>query len=277
MLDDPLSKNNASIANNPNCFVKKFIDKLPYPFAFDLFYSKILSRKVIKSVYSVLERYVVRNIKVLIVEDDELACELISTYLTDSGFDVTAVFTATDGISHAKQTEYEILLLDLNLPDFNGFEVLKGIKDTVPIPTIVLSAYSDTKSKILAFRYGANDYMVKPIDLEELEARIWVQLSRHSAISAQSNDSTFVVNNFNIYFNKELLDLTSIEFKILAMLIKHKNQTIARKTLVSLLSTLSSDRSLDNHIKNIRKKLGDTGRKTKYLRTEYGVGYKLVV
>jgi DNA-binding response OmpR family regulator len=217
------------------------------------------------------------KISVLIVEDDELACELITTYLTDCGFEVTAVFTATDGISYAKQSDYDVLLLDINLPDFNGFEVLKSIKENKSIPTIVLSAYSDTKSKILAFRYGANDYMVKPIDMEELEARIWVQLSRHTAINVEPEDKTFVVDNFNIYFNQKLLDLTSIEFKILSMLIKHKNQTVDRKTLLGLLSSLSSDRSLDNHVKNIRKKLGDTKKKNKYLRTEYGVGYKLVV
>jgi len=219
-----------------------------------------------------------KNLKILIVEDDELASELITNYLTDADFDVTAVFTATDGMSHAKQGDYDILLLDLNLPDFNGFEVLKGIKDTVPIPTIVLSAYSDTKSKILAFRYGANDYMVKPIDMEELEARIWVQLSRHSTIKVKEEEekSLFVIDSFNIYFKDALLDLTSIEFKILSLLIRHRNQTLERKELLRLLSDLSSDRSLDNHIKNIRKKLGDTGKKNMYLRTEYGVGYKLV-
>ena len=219
-----------------------------------------------------------KNLKILIVEDDELASELIANYLTDADFDVTAVFTATDGMSHARQGDYDILLLDLNLPDFNGFEVLKGIKDTVPIPTIVLSAYSDTKSKILAFRYGANDYMVKPIDMEELEARIWVQLSRHSTIKVQEEkeQSLFKIDDFNIYFKGRLLNLTSIEFKILSLLIRHRNHTLERKELLRLLSNLSSDRSLDNHIKNIRKKLGDTGKKNMHLRTEYGVGYKLV-
>jgi DNA-binding response OmpR family regulator len=217
-----------------------------------------------------------KNIHVLIIEDDRPTRELLSNYLTDCGFDVRAVFTATDGISYLGQSHYDILLLDLNLPDFNGFEVLKNIKDNHPIPTIVLSAYSDTKSKILAFRYGANDYMAKPIDTEELEARIWVQLSRHNTIKEEPKEKVFEVDNFNIYFNGEMLDLTSIEFKILSMLIKNLNQTVNRKTLLSLLSSLSSNRSLDNHIKNIRKKLGDTNKKTKHLRTEYGVGYKLV-
>ncbi len=215
-------------------------------------------------------------LKILIIEDDELACELVSNYLTDSGFDVTAAFTAADGISLAGQSQFDVLLLDINLPDFNGFEVLKSIKETAPVPTIVLSAYSDTKSKVLAFRYGANDYMVKPIDMEELEARIWVQLSRNSAIKANRESGAFSIKDFTIYFKGEVLDLTAIEFKILSLLIKHKNQTIERKALVELLSSISSERSLDNHIKNIRKKLNDTGKKNTYLRTEYGVGYKLV-
>ncbi len=215
-------------------------------------------------------------LKILIIEDDELACELVSSYLTDCGFDVTAAFTAADGISLAGQSHFDVLLLDINLPDFNGFEVLKSIKETTPIPTIVLSAYSDTKSKVLAFRYGANDYLVKPIDMEELEARIWVQLSRNSAIKTDQEDGAFSIKDFTIYFKGKVLDLTAIEFKILSLLIKHKNQVIERKALVELLSSLSSERSLDNHIKNIRKKLNDTGKKNTYLRTEYGVGYKLV-
>ncbi len=216
------------------------------------------------------------SIKILIIEDDELSCELISNYLEDNDFSVTAVTSATDGVSHIKQYDYDILLLDINLPDFNGFEVLKSIKETKPLPTIVLSAYSDTKSKILAFRYGANDYMVKPIDMEELEARIWVQLSRHSTIKiTKEDDSIFNIDGFNIFFKQKMLDLTAIEFKILSILIKNKNQTVRREELIDMLSSISSSRSLDNHIKNIRKKLGDTGKKPKYLKTEYGVGYRL--
>ncbi len=217
------------------------------------------------------------NINILIIEDDELACDLISNYLEDNDFTVTAVTSATDGISHIQRYDYNLLLLDINLPDFNGYEVLKSIKDTRPLPTIVLSAYSDTKSKILAFRYGANDYMVKPIDLEELEARIWVQLSRHTAIETEKKeDNIFTMDGFNIYFKDKLLDLTAIEYKIMAQLIKNKNQTTRREELIDILSSLSSSRSLDNHIKNIRKKIGDTGKKPQYLKTEYGVGYKLI-
>jgi DNA-binding response OmpR family regulator len=216
-----------------------------------------------------------KKTKILLLEDDELASELIYNFLTDYDFDVFPVFTATDGIAQIKNQDYDLLILDINLPDFNGFEVLKSLKNHVSLPIIVTSAYSDTKSKLLAFRYGANDYMVKPLDLEELEARIWVQLSKNSQISIQEEKKRFSIQGSKIYFEDNELDLTSMEFDILSMLIKNANIVIKREELVESLSSLSSHRSLDNHIKNIRKKIGDNGNKAIYLKTIYGVGYSL--
>jgi DNA-binding response OmpR family regulator len=213
--------------------------------------------------------------KILLVEDDELASELIYNYLIDCDFDVTPVFTATDSVAYIKNEDYNIVLLDINLPDFNGYEVLKSIKNEISLPVIVTSAYSDTKSKLLAFKYGASDYMVKPLDLEELEARIWIQLGKNSEIKTKDEKQIFEIKESSIFFKQNLLHLTTIEFEIFSILIKNSNKVIRREDLVSKLSSLSSQRSLDNHIKNIRKKIGDDGNKAKYLKTEYGVGYIL--
>jgi len=214
--------------------------------------------------------------KILLVEDDELASEIISNFLVDCGFDVEFVFTATDGVAYIKHEGYDILILDINLPDFNGYEVLKNIRTYTSLPVIVTSAYSDTKSKILAFKYGASDYMVKPLDLEELEARIWVQLSKSSEIKTKEERKVFEIRDSKILFKQATLDLTTIEHEIMSVLIRNKNQTIQRDDLVESLSSISSHRSLDNHIKNIRKKIGDNGNQATYLKTEYGVGYKLL-
>ncbi len=213
--------------------------------------------------------------KILLVEDDELASEVISTYLIDCGFKIDYVFTATDGVAYIKHEGYDLLILDINLPDFNGYEVLKNIRKHTSLPVIVTSAYSDTKSKVMAFKYGASDYMVKPLDLEELEARIWVQLSKNSEIKTQNEKATFEIVDSEILFKQSMLDLTTIEYEIMSILIQNKNQTIKRDDLVDALSSISSHRSLDNHIKNIRKKIGDNGNKSTYLKTEYGVGYRL--
>jgi len=217
-----------------------------------------------------------QKLKILMIEDDELASEIIADYLGGCGFVVECVFTATDGVAYIKHNDYDILILDINLPDFTGYEVLKNIRKNTSLPVIITSAYSDTKSKILAFKYGANDYMVKPLDLEELEARIWVQLSKNSEIEMKKENTTFEIKDSKIFFKNSILDLTSVEHEIMSVLIQNKNQTMKREDLVDALSSLSSNRSLDNHIKNIRKKIGDNGNKAVYLKTEYGVGYRLV-
>ena len=213
--------------------------------------------------------------RILLVEDDETASEVIYDFLQDCGFEVKPVFKATDSIFLINNEEFDIILLDINLPDYTGFEVLKNLRSHLIIPIIVTSAYSDTKSKLTAFKYGASDYMVKPLDLEELEARIWVQLSHTSKIKTPMEKKLFEIKNNVVYFENKPLALTAIEFDILSILINHKNKVIKREDLINALSSLSSERSLDNHIKNIRKKIGDNGNKAVYLKTEYGIGYIL--
>ncbi|MFW3413394.1 response regulator transcription factor [Aliarcobacter butzleri] len=217
--------------------------------------------------------------KILLVEDDDNSALLISNFLEEFDFIVDIVNTVTDAISNINFNKYSIILLDINLPDFNGFEVLKFVnKNKKNIPILVLSAYSDKNTKLQAFKLGANDYMVKPIDPEELEARIWVQLKNSSNfISNATKKSSFEINDNVISFNEEPLKLTKTEFEILSFLIKHKNQIVKREKLLDFLSSIiQSDRSLDYHIKNIRIKLADNASNPKYLLTEYGVGYKLV-
>ena len=218
-----------------------------------------------------------KKTKLLLVEDDELASELISDFLEDCGFEIETVFTATDGVARVKNNGYDLLILDINLPDFDGYEVLKNIKNRVSIPIIITSAYSDTRSKLLAFKYGASDYMVKPLDLEELEARIWIQLGTNSEIKTEEEKKVFEIKGREILFKQEALHLTTIEFELLSLLIEYKNQVMRREELVDALSSIGTNRSLDNHIKNIRKKIGDNGNRATLLKTEYGVGYKLVL
>ena len=219
----------------------------------------------------------IENNNILLVEDDETVASLLQDFLIDCGFKINIVFTTTDGISHIRQNNYSLVLLDLNLPDFSGFELLKSIRNNISLPVIVVSAYSDTQTKVKSFKYGASDYMVKPIDLEELEARIWSLLGRSSEIKTQYEKKIFEIKDNIIFFKQNQLDLTSIEFEILSTLIKNKNQTISRESLALSLSSVSSNRSLDHHIKNIRKKIQDNGNKPIYLKTEYGVGYKLLI
>ena len=216
---------------------------------------------------------------ILIVEDDEITSYLMSDFLKNCGFLVDCVYTVTDGISYLKNKKYDLLLLDINLPDFNGFELISNIKNKIAIPIIVTSAYNDTDSKVKAFKFGVHDYLSKPIDFLELEARIWSLLSRNDNIKLRDEDpsSAFKIEERQIQFKNKYLDLTNIEFEILSLLIKNKNQVISRDLLSNSLSSISSQRSLDNHIKKIRKKIEEDTSNPKYLKTEYGMGYKLVI
>jgi len=217
--------------------------------------------------------------QILIVEDDEIASYLMSDFLESCGFLVDCVYTVTDGISYLKNKKYDLLLLDLNLPDFSGFELISNIKNKVAIPIIVTSAYNDTDTKVKAFKFGVHDYLSKPIDFLELEARIWSLLSRNDNIKLpkENTNNLFKINQREIEFQNKYLDLTSIEFELLSLLIENKNKVISREILTNSLSSISSHRSLDNHIKNIRKKIEEDTSNPKYLKTEYGMGYKLVV
>ena len=209
---------------------------------------------------------------IMLVEDDENSALWTQRFLEDCGFNVECFTLATDAIIALKIKKYDLLLLDLNLPDSNGFEVLKSIKNQISIPVIVLSAEADTKTKVQAFKLGANDYMVKPYDLEELEVRIWAAFGKDSV--TKSSDIFEIQNNI-IVFNGTNLVLTQIEFDIFKVLIINRNITVSRENLCTNLSSISSPRSLDYHIKNIRKKIDDNGSNPKYLKTEYRVGYIL--
>ena len=215
------------------------------------------------------------SIKILLVEDNEEAARLVYEFLVECNFYVDVALDATESISFVKEKKYDIALLDLSLPDISGLEVLRKIKNTKFLPIIVISALSDIQTKIKAFKFGASDYMVKPINFEELEARIWVVLGRYSNIKMPSQKNIFEVVDNKIIFMQKALKLTMTEFEILSTLIKYKNKTLTREELASFLSSVSSSRSLDYHIKNIRKKIGDNGKIPKFLKTEYGIGYRL--
>ena len=215
------------------------------------------------------------KLKILIVEDDETASYIIESSLYDAGFDVKSVTTVTEGLSYLQIAKYNLLILDLNLPDFNGFDLLSNKK--IDIPTIIVSAYSDTKTKVKAFRYGADDYLSKPIDIEELEARIWALLRRNKSIIVNDKPEELfeIRNNYIFMMNKEIM-LTSLEFNILSYFINNKNKLISRDKLLDNISSKLSHRLLDNHISNIRKKIEPNNKKPIYLKTEYGMGYKFI-
>ena len=163
--------------------------------------------------------------KILLIEDDEFTAGLIKEFLEEYNFKVDIVNTVTSAISNIKFEKYSIILLDINIPDFNGFEVLNFLnKNRINIPVIVVSAYSDKNTKLQAFKLGAVDYMVKPIDPEELEARIWIHIKNVSTFVEKIEKRIFQLVNSTIFFEDKSLKLTKTEFEILKHLIENKNK-----------------------------------------------------
>jgi len=220
-----------------------------------------------------------KKIKVLLIEDDYEAASQVAQYLERVGFELDISETAVDGLVKLSAQHYDLLLLDLSLPDFSGFEVIKQINNHSTIPIIVLSSHSDLEAKIQAFRLGVDDYLCKPFMLEELEVRMWAIMRRSSMIKVEFTKNNLVVdyNSQTILLNQKPLSLTAIEYKILSFLIENKNRVVYRNVLAIHLSSLSSPQSLNYHIQNIRKKLDDDPKKPRYIMTEYGTGYRLVL
>ncbi len=216
-----------------------------------------------------------KRIKILYVEDDLVTAEYLLEFLQDFGFEVMHTDTITSALSELTQHAFDLILLDLRLPDFDGFELLKNHKSS-EIPIIVISAISDTATKVRAFRYGVCDYMVKPIDMLELEARIWSHLQRYHR-DKPAEQPLFEIRDAELYMHDRPVHLTPVEFAIFEILLRNANRTVSREDLMDALSTLSSHRTLDYHIRNIRAKIEKESKNPRYLKTEYGAGYKLLL
>jgi len=218
------------------------------------------------------------TIRILYIEDDLITAEYLDAFLREHGFDVVHTDSVVSAHSYINTETFDLILLDLNMPDYNGFDLLKTI-NALALPVIVISAFSDTATKVKAFRYGACDYLVKPIDMLELEARIWSHLSRCGKMRQPpgTSSSPLTFQDGQLHIHEKPVPLTPIESDIFAMLYRYKNHTVARESLTSLLTGTASHRTLDYHIRNIRIKLGDNHKNPKYLKTEYGIGYKLVL
>ncbi|MFP4487116.1 MAG: response regulator transcription factor [Campylobacterales bacterium] len=217
--------------------------------------------------------------KILLIEDDVDTAEFMCTYLLNKGFAIDTTESAVIGSSMAKNSKYDLIVLDINLPDYSGYEVCTKIRSHSSVPIIFVSAQSDCESHIQAFHLGADDFLVKPINLDILSLHIWAILRRTYTIPDTDISTQALVydkQTKKIYYNQKPLELTAIENKLLTSLLKQRGITISREELADMLSSSSEHRSIDYHIKNLRRKLGDNGKNPALIKTDYGVGYKLV-
>jgi two-component system response regulator CpxR len=205
--------------------------------------------------------------RILLIDDDEELCELVSEYLTVEGFTVEAIHAGETGLQKAKAGGHDLIILDVMLPKKNGFDVLRALRLENQIPVLMLTARGDDMERIVGLEIGADDYLAKPFNPRELAARLRAILRRTQNLPEEQlppekiriDDVEVSLSARSARREGEDLNLTSVEFDLLAELLKNagkviKKEDLNQKVLGRRLSPF--DRSLDMHISNLRKKLG---------------------
>lgn len=215
---------------------------------------------------------------ILVVEDDMDIHNLIKEVLEQENYNIIDAYSGTEALILLKNQRVDLILLDLMLPGLNGEEIVKEVKN---IPIIVISAKISQEDKINVLLNGANDYIVKPFDKNELLARVKVQLRINEGKidnkEIQFKDMILKEENHDIYIKEQKIHLTKTEYAILKQLLIHQNQVITKTKLLELLSydTLDCDEnSLKVHISNIRKKIRDITEE-EYIESVWGIGFKI--
>jgi len=224
--------------------------------------------------------------RILLIDDDEELCELISEYLTVEGFTVEAVHDGEAGLQKATAGEHDLIILDVMLPKKNGFDVLRELRHETQIPVLMLTARGDDMERIVGLEIGADDYLAKPFNPRELVARLRAILRRTqtsaedsppvSSEKIQIEDVEVSLSARSARREGEDLNLTSVEFDLLAELLKNAGKVVKKEDLnQSVLGRRLSpfDRSLDMHISNLRKKLGARDGGEERIKTIRSVGY----
>jgi two-component system response regulator CpxR len=222
--------------------------------------------------------------RILIIDDDEELCELVSEYLTVEGFQVEAVHDGESGLQKALRDEQDLVILDVMLPKKNGFDILRELRQTSKIPVLMLTARGEDTERIVGLESGADDYLPKPFNPRELAARLRAILRRTEITdeTKQIEDDKIQVDDVEVKISArsatkkgEDLSLTSVEFELLTMLLKNagtvvKKEDLSERVLERRLSPF--DRSLDMHISNLRKKLDAHGEEER-IKTIRSAGY----
>lgn len=217
--------------------------------------------------------------KVLLIEDDLQMQKFISEYLKDYGFDCTAFSHPKDAIENFKHEEnYEIIILDLMLPDMDGFDLFKKLKSIRNVPIIISSARGDIGNKIHGFELGADDYLAKPYEPRELVLRIEHILKKSFNKTIKINDFIIDKENRTVLLDNFPIDFTKIEFEIFVFLSENLNKISSREQILNAtsLDINTKNRTIDMHISNIRYKIGDDSKNPKYIKSVWGIGYKFV-
>ncbi len=225
--------------------------------------------------------------KILVVDDEAKILKMVSDYLEAVGFEVTG---APDGITALKkyrETDFDLIVLDFMMPGIDGIDVIRRIREESTVPIVMLTARAEENDKLMGLEIGADDYIVKPFSMKELAARIRAVLRRAGKGGELNSQSAEIIRYSNLEMNTvkrsltrdgEAIDLTMVQFELLKALLLSPGRVFTRGDLLGVLqeaSYESYERTIDVHIKNIRKAIEPVPSEPQYILTVWGVGYKL--
>ncbi|EGT3616163.1 response regulator transcription factor [Clostridium perfringens] len=223
---------------------------------------------------------------ILIVEDDIDINGLLSKILTKEGYKVRQAFSGSEGKMCLEFFEFDIVLLDLMLPGITGEEFIEEIRKIKNTPIMVISAKTTVEDKINVLRLGADDFVTKPFDVQEVLARVEAHLRRNKIISNKKEENTTLKykklilepKSREVRVNGEELQLTSKEFKILELLVSNPKRVFTKGNLFETVwkeEFLGDDNTINVHISNLRNKIGALDSENDYIKTIWGVGFKM--
>ncbi len=220
---------------------------------------------------------------VVIIEDEQRIRELVARVLADRGHDVESTATAMEGLQAVVRVSPELVILDMGLPDLDGTELLKMIRAVSAVPIIVATARSEDRDVIRTLDAGADDYLIKPFSVDQLEARVRAVLRRSGT---EGRDGPLMVGDLAIdvaareaRLEGTPIDLSPKEFDVLRFLAERTGEVVSKRELLAEVWRQpygGSEKTVDVHISWLRKKLGESAAESRYLQTVFGVGVKLV-
>jgi len=226
--------------------------------------------------------------KILIVDDEREIADLVELYLQNENYTVFKFYTAADAMACIDENMLDLAILDVMLPDGNGFTICQKIREQYNYPIIMLTAKEEETDKITGLTLGADDYITKPFRPLELVARAKAQLRRYTKYnSAPAQDENVIVhsglvinvNTHECLLNEKPLALTPTEFSILQILCEQKGNVVSSEQLFHAIwgdeYFTKENNSITVHIRHLREKMGDAGESSKYIKTVWGVGYKI--
>lgn len=228
--------------------------------------------------------------KVLVVEDDVMMNDMLSMYLSEEGYEVNQAFTGEEGLQLIDQFMPHLLLLDLMLPDMNGIEMCTQVREASMIPIMILSMKSEVSDRVSALKAGADDYLSKPFSMHELTARIEALIRRSIQMTTEVKEKdagrvpTEAEHVIQLDYERRQLvvrgqavETTFSEYEIMRLFMTSPNKVFSRDELISAIRGFDSfvtDRAIDVHIVNLRKKIEQNPREPKLIKTVWGFGYK---